>query len=572
MRKIYLFLTLMLVSIGVNAQTMPTISNAPTNGIWDPNTKFYTIKYVSGQTNYYLNGDITTTDGHLTFNGSTAEPDDDGLWCIVGDSENGYSFYNYGSGNMLVMAQDGTAEASSYGVLRSTPNSGEEYKFDFVASNKSGYWSIKVHGSEKSYWTAHGAYNKKLAYWYSNQAVQGWNNGNEWTDNRGSGDDGSAFIFSPVEVNLSPLFEDGKLYRIKNRCMNLSVSKNTLGNGNGAYLSSTFVETKEYNANIRDIHCATTSKADAGCIWRFEGNDTDGWAIKNMNNGMYIDDQRGEGNNGNAYLYVKFVEGIENAARFTIAKNSDGYFTFLDSDYGVSAGNYLHASGAGLQVYNATEPASHWEIIPATELEVTLNGGQTEDDASTYANWASLYLPFAVEMPSGVTANKASVSAEAGTVTLESMLGDIPANTGMILRSEGTTTNATLTILSESEISDLANVDNNALSGTNVDIALDGTSNAEYYVLGKDKTNGRVGLRNPSSSVSKIPMNKAYYHTQTPQMNMLMFVMGEATGIDHVKDTTTNNAGDIYDLSGRKVVKMLKGGIYIQNGKKFFAK
>ena len=115
----------------------------------------------------------------------------------------------------------------------------------------------------------------------------------------------------------------------------------------------------------------------------------------------------------------------------------------------------------------------------------------------------------------------------------------------------------------------MADVENNALSGTNVEIALDGTNNAEYYVLGKGKTNERVGLRNPSSSVTKIPMNRAYYHTTNPQMNMLMFVLGEATGIDNVKEAIMNNTGDIYDLSGRKVLQPLKGGIYIQNGKKF---
>ena len=40
----------------------------------------------------------------------------------------------------------------------------------------------------------------------------------------------------------------------------------------------------------------------------------------------------------------------------------------------------------------------------------------------------------------------------------------------------------------------------------------------------------------------------------------------QAVGIKDVKGA--KNVGTIYDLSGRKVEKMVKGGIYIVNGKK----
>ena len=403
-----------------------------------------------------------------------------------------------------------------------------------------------------------------------------WNGG--WNE---TGDAGNSFAFieagtidksllATIEraVNIyegvAPEFESGKLYRIKNRNTNLAIS--TTADGQGAYLSSTKGKNIErWDTQERWIDCNTTSLADAGCVWKFIENSEGKWMIQNVNNGMYIATSRAGSNS----LYVQFTnENSSNVAHFTIEKNSNGYFTFTDNSYNCAGGNSLHASSGGLQVWAASAAASQWQIIPATELEVTLNAGKTEEDESSNAYWASLHLPFAVAMPDGVTANKASISAEAGTVTLEPMSGEIPANTGMILRA-ASATNATLTILSESEISNLADVENNALSGTNVEIALDGTNNAEYYVLGKGKTNGRVGLRNPSSSVTKIPMNRAYYHTTNPQMNMLMFVLGEATGIDNVKEATMNNTGDIYDLSGRKVLQPLKGGIYIQNGKKF---
>lgn len=607
MRKIYLFLTLMLVSIGVNAEVIfnPDGYNTSYGAdvLSDKQDRYLKNIYLTGSkttsTQYVWDTDLGSSQGRNMFYDKTGDVTfevEAGEQLTVDFNWEGSWMHGY------VYIDDNGNDGFDALWTNSTTFGGDLKSFSFYGGNETkedtGYNSAGISLSEGDRSTLDcppftapttpGTYRMRFKIDWNSIDPKGRTGTNDIKANGG--------VIVDVMLNVvapKPLVENGKLYRIKNRCMNLGVGKTenaNVGDGNGAYLGSTHVVLTNiptglgdnFEKNIRDIHCATTSLADAGCVWMFEGSDTDGWAIKNMNNGMYIDDKRGEGTDGNANLYVKFVEVVDSAARFTIAKNSAGYFTFLDNSYNSTdnaGGNYLHASGAGLQIWNATEAASQWQIIPATELEVTLNRGQTEEDDSSYPYWASLHLPFAVAMPNGVTvtANKASISEEEGTVTLESMSGVIPANTGMILRLEDTTinestTSATLTILSESEISNRADVYDNELSGTNVDIALDGTSNAEYYVLGKDNTNGRVGLRNPSSSVTKIPMNKAYYHTTTPQMNMLMFVMGEATGIDHVKEVTTNNAGDIYDLSGRKVVKMLKGGIYIQNGKKFFAK
>ncbi|MBQ2365884.1 MAG: hypothetical protein II293_01860, partial [Bacteroidaceae bacterium] len=50
------------------------------------------------------------------------------------------------------------------------------------------------------------------------------------------------------------------------------------------------------------------------------------------------------------------------------------------------------------------------------------------------------------------------------------------------------------------------------------------------------------------------------------------FVQGdEAAGIEKVTVEYDSNA-PIYDLSGRRVMQTVKGGVYIQNGKKFIVK
>ena len=377
-------------------------------------------------------------------------------------------------------------------------------------------------------------------------------------------------------VEPTPLVENGKLYRIKNRCTNLGVEgvSTNVRDGNGAYLGSTYIKLKNvlnslnqvttFEANIRDIHCATTSKADAGCIWMFEGSDSDGWAIKNMNNGMYIDDQRGDAALGeHADYYVKFVEGIENAARFTISETGN-YVTFYDPDYSTGTDNYLHASGAGLQIWNASSTASHWTIEPATELEVNLNEYTNNNDREGKNNgfYASLYLPFDVTFdPSVISVNTVTVQ---GTSAILNPQENLPANRGVILKGNSRTYTFGIPGTVSESLSD------NELGGTNVDLTLDGSNSTKYFVLGKDDY-GVLGLRTPSSSVAKIPANRAYLPAPTGgSVNALRFDLGETTAIENV--VTEKENAPIYDLTGRRVLNTVKGGIYIQNGKKFIVK
>ena len=373
-------------------------------------------------------------------------------------------------------------------------------------------------------------------------------------------------VMLQVEGPATPLVENGKLYRIKNRSRNLGLPKNEIdvADGQGAYLGSTYVKSPEYDNNVRDIYCGTTSKADAGCIWMFEGNDTDGWAIKNMNNGMYIDDQRGNSEEGTkAGEYVKFVSGIENAARFTISETGN-YVTFYDPDYNNGTYSYLHASGAGLQIWDASSTASHWTIEPATELEVNLNAytNNNDRDGANNGYYASLYLPFDVTFdPNVISVNTVKVQ---GTSAILEAQETLPANSGVIVKGNGGAYTFGIPGTVSESLSD------NELGGTNVDLTLDGSNSTEYFVLGKD-ADGVLGLRTPSRSVAKIPANRAYLPAPTGgSVNALRFDLGETTAIENV--VTEKENAPIYDLTGRCVLNTVKGGIYIQNGKKFIVK
>lgn len=66
-------------------------------------------------------------------------------------------------------------------------------------------------------------------------------------------------------------------------------------------------------------------------------------------------------------------------------------------------------------------------------------------------------------------------------------------------------------------------------------------------------------------------MNKAYLeHAAGAAAIALDFNLGTTTGIQNAVVSEQLNA-PIYDLSGRRVQNTVKGGFYIQGGKKFIA-
>lgn len=137
------------------------------------------------------------------------------------------------------------------------------------------------------------------------------------------------------------------------------------------------------------------------------------------------------------------------------------------------------------------------------------------------------------------------------------------AKTGVLLVSETAADKAVLTI------GEATSSVTSALSGTLLakDIA---DSQTSYLVFGKNKDNPtEVGFFEPSTSVTSIPANRAFFEG-TAGAIALNFG-GNVTAIDQVVNNANVNA-PIFDLAGRRVVKAAKGGVYIQNGKKFIVK
>ena len=245
----------------------------------------------------------------------------------------------------------------------------------------------------------------------------------------------------------------------------------------------------------------------------------------------------------------------EEASKGTYTVTSNNFISLVrevstNDDY-----HYLHVNGGNAVGWEANTPASQWYIIPATDVEIDMT-------AQGDKKYASAYLPFSVSAVDGATAYTGALNADKTVIEMTATTA-VPANTGFVLVGNGS--KATLTI------GDAAAIEGeNALTGTNTGIQLTSGENdnhASYLVFGVN--NGTVGFYKPESALTSIAANKAYINASEISNQAIALNFGNTvTGINAATLVKGENNAPIYDLSGRRVWVPVKGGLYIQNGKK----
>ena len=90
------------------------------------------------------------------------------------------------------------------------------------------------------------------------------------------------------------------------------------------------------------------------------------------------------------------------------------------------------------------------------------------------------------------------------------------------------------------------------------------------YIL----ANGADGIGIYASNEGTLSQGKAYLKLDgsAPSNRLVMRFNGVATSIENLLPALCGEQGAVYDLSGRRVNTVQKGGVYIQNGKKFIYK
>ena len=146
----------------------------------------------------------------------------------------------------------------------------------------------------------------------------------------------------------------------------------------------------------------------------------------------------------------------------------------------------------------------------------------------------------------------------------------IPANTGVVLVRDGSNVDQTYTISNEP-----GTVEPGDISGTTTAIQLNDNTRNNYRVFGLSTAPPQsLGFFRPSSRVTSIPANKAFYDlTGSGVQGFVLSFDGTETGIalDQIMQPSPEADKPAYDLSGRRVNHAAKG-IYIIGGKKVIVK
>lgn len=222
------------------------------------------------------------------------------------------------------------------------------------------------------------------------------------------------------------------------------------------------------------------------------------------------------------------------------------------------------------QVYDNGDLSSYWVLeeaaYPNTPNLKEAKGIDGIDGIATFS------APFATVVPAGVTAYNIESASVAGGATLVKVAEEgeaLPASYGFILTgSIGEVTMVPCT--TETPFSTDPGEYSTILSST-PGASRDLTPFKDYvYVLGL--VDDVVGFYRIAETNPTIEMNKAYLFVpgSVGAAGFELNFGGQTTGIASAPAPAGADA-PVFDLSGRRVARLQKGSLYIQNGKKFIA-
>lgn len=239
--------------------------------------------------------------------------------------------------------------------------------------------------------------------------------------------------------------------------------------------------------------------------------------------------------------------------RHSTVGEGDNYLTTSNNDIVTSLGTWQKKSNGACFLF--LEP----------EFTVDLN---TNDNL--VASFATLALPFDFKVASSNTNDaklySGAYNAATRTLDMTAVEGVVPANAGVVIKSDSKATSIVLTANAKSAATALTG---NQLVGTTEEIAF--SELTDKLVFGVT-TQNHVGFYTAGGS-DALPANRAYLPTSVlgGENAVAMNFGGNVTGINAVVKADKANAA-IYDLTGRRVTRTVKGGLYIQNGSKFVAR
>ncbi|MDD6774973.1 MAG: hypothetical protein PUD98_05115 [Bacteroidales bacterium] len=341
----------------------------------------------------------------------------------------------------------------------------------------------------------------------------------------------------PITINQPT---PGKLYRFK-------------GKSTGKYMCAATA-----NAQMSMVE----SLDNPGVIFQLKAGETidgePGYKFLSYNTGYYTKETY---NNG-------ALAAAANSIRIYESESGQKGFYTMKSNY--SGDKYISDNGNVVD-RNSSYAADRcdWTIEEVTWLPVPIN---------TTVGFGTLYSPVALKCEDTYYAQDQRLEFYYGTrqdvggkdkLVLTKLTGDIPAETGFIVKYKGGVDEATGCVFMK--IADSApklTEETNQLKGTLETVAKPAPADGTVYTL--QYLNNTLGLY--KYTATNLKAGKAYYLLADGAAVLMGFVFdfeGQTTGVESIEVNADNQV--IYDLSGRRVAKAGKG-LYIINGKKVLVK
>ena len=543
----------------------------------------------SGRKNYmwtYVAADQDVILPQTVMNYET-EITDNMLWCFVGDVVKGFKIYNKAAGSTMTLRKasigNNDADGNTASVM-STTDDHNQFKLYPTTEGIANGFCFKLDGDNyylNTQQTDPQDWNTKV--------LRGWN----------KTDGGSTCrVFAPNKFVADAARPYNNLYVKASELPAGAIGTNSyleegdnLKTFKSQYAAATAEgytteQVKALAETMKKVNAAAANETtvEAGKYYRlYNATDKKYLCVRATNNAQMTTDASmgkavssvvtfADAENGRFRMMVEgktFGKRIQDNKAITLEEDNSGAkgryavahtgttFTFYDYASNVSDRSYLHCNNAGgagnvvgWEALGEISP-SYWHVIEATDVEIDMT-------AQGDKKYASAYLPFGVSNVADATAYTGALNAEKNAIDMTATTS-VPANTGFVL--VGTEDKATLTI------GEAAAIEGNALIGTNTGIAFaEATPKANYLVFGVNAD--KVGFYTPGN-VTAIPANKAYINASALSASAIALNFGNTvTGINAATINNGENNAPIYDLSGRRVWAPVKGGLYIQNGKK----
>lgn len=296
-------------------------------------------------------------------------------------------------------------------------------------------------------------------------------------------------------------------------------------------------------------------------LWYVTGNPYDGLQFHNVGSGTTAVSLATPSNVTELKLSSKI--GTDIWKIYKISDNAFGLYCY--GEWVFDRGNVawkLNGSKVSFEKIDANAPntsdAFAFQTIEATYVLPLHN---SEADNAAFATTCAPFN-FAIE-GDDVKAYAGKLSADGKELDMKEIEGNVPANQGVILKAAMGVSEVTVKVVNTADAID------NDLKGTNDEM----TDLSQVYVFGRDKVTRHVGFYTAAGAAA-LPANRAYLDKPAQEAAnavAMNFGNGMVTNINTAISAQSADNAPIYDLSGRRVQRTVKGSLYIKGGRKFMA-